>query len=166
MEEHELIEHPEGGRFKQVYRSEVSVSEGTRNRRALTHIYFSLNEGEVSRFHKVESDEIWNLYEGAGLVLYLWDEDREELERIELSRVNREYCHGIRSGLWQAAVPIGGPVLVGCSVAPGFEYTDFTIMEPCDEKALRLRQLHPDLGELIEPHVQNWNILDKKSQEL
>lgn len=155
MQEHELIEHPEGGRFKQVYRSEVSVKEGTRDRRALTHIYFSLNEDEVSRFHKVESDEIWNLYEGAGLVLYLWDEDNEALETIELSRVNREYCHVIRAGLWQAAFPIGGPVLVGCSVAPGFEYTDFTIMDPCDEKALRLRQLHPDLAGLIEPHGQD-----------
>lgn len=154
MKEHELIEHPEGGRFKQVYRSEVSVKEGTRDRRALTHIYFSLNEDEVSRFHKVESDEIWNLYEGAGLVLYLWDENSEELETIELSRVNREYCHVIRAGLWQAALPIGGPVLVGCSVAPGFEYTDFTIIDPSGEKARRLLEIHPHLARLVDPNKE------------
>ena len=151
MQEHELIEHPEGGRFKQIYHSEVTVSEGRRDRRALTHIYFSLNENEISRFHKVESDEVWNLYEGAGVVLYLWDEEAEELERIELSRINREYCHGIRAGLWQAAVPMAGPVLVGCSVAPGFEYSDFTIMDPSGEKAIHLLELHPYLARFVAP---------------
>ena len=70
----DLIEHPEGGRFREVFKSAktVSTQDGT-TRSALTHIYFSLKPGEVSRFHRVTSDEIWNLYQGAGLNLYTWD---------------------------------------------------------------------------------------------
>jgi predicted cupin superfamily sugar epimerase len=69
----DLIEHPEGGRFREVFRSKARVT--TRrgdSRSALTHIYFSLNQGEVSRFHRVTSDEVWNLYQGTGLRLYTW----------------------------------------------------------------------------------------------
>ena len=68
-----LIEHPEGGRFREVFRSAktVSTQDGI-TKSALTHIYFSLKQGEVSRFHKVTSDEIWNLYQGQGLSLYTW----------------------------------------------------------------------------------------------
>ncbi len=66
-----LIQHPEGGRFRQVFKSDVRVfTHNGQNRAALTHIYFSLNRGEVSRFHKVESDEVWNLYRGTGIRLY------------------------------------------------------------------------------------------------
>ena len=70
----DLIEHPEGGRYREVFRSARTVftGEGTA-RSALTHIYFSLNPKEVSRFHKVTSDEIWNLYQGEGIHLFLWD---------------------------------------------------------------------------------------------
>ena len=89
MKDHELQEHLEGGRFKQIYRSETKVIEGTRERRALTHIYFSLGKDEVSRFHKVENDEVWNLYEGKGLVLYLWDGIKEEMDKVELSTSKR-----------------------------------------------------------------------------
>ena len=66
MKVDKLLEHPEGGRFREVYRStdQVRADDG-RLRSALTHIYFELNAGEVSRFHKVESDEVWNLYEGS-----------------------------------------------------------------------------------------------------
>lgn len=151
MQEHELIEHPEGGRFKQVYRSDTKIKEGSRERQALTHIYFSLEKDEVSRFHKVESDEVWNLYEGKGLVLYLWDENAEEMEKVELSPQKREYCHVVRARLWQAAVPIDGPVLIGCSVAPGFEYIDFEIMDPFSNTAEGIVKRYPDLTRLVNP---------------
>ena len=67
----DLIEHPEGGRFREVFRSAATVTRADGDERAaLTHIYFSLNGDEVSRFHKVRSDEVWNLYRGTGLYLY------------------------------------------------------------------------------------------------
>ena len=70
----DLIDHPEGGRFLEVFRSDTVVtrSDGS-ERSALTHIYFSLDQGEISRLHRVQADEVWNLYQGTGLRLYIWD---------------------------------------------------------------------------------------------
>ena len=118
-----LSEHPEGGRYQEVFRSfsDVTNSRGD-NRSALTHIYFSLNSDEVSRFHRVASDEIWNLYEGAGLTLYVWDDQTQKMETVELSAADRSYCCVVEAGKWQAARPVADTVLVGCSVAPGFEF--------------------------------------------
>ncbi|MEL6320142.1 MAG: cupin domain-containing protein, partial [Cyanobacteria bacterium J06626_14] len=62
MQYDDLIEHPEGGRFQEIYRSSTVVQTATQQTKtALTHIYFSLNSDEVSRFHRVASDEVWNL---------------------------------------------------------------------------------------------------------
>ena len=74
MQPNELIKHSEGGWYRQVFKSDLTVtSPDGRNRSALTHIYFELKAGEVSRFHRVASDEIWNLYRGADLNLYTWN---------------------------------------------------------------------------------------------
>src|SRR5512145_2478745 len=124
----ELKEHPEGGRFREVYRSNNTVSlQNGRIKSAVTHIYFSLNTGEVSKFHKVDSDEIWNLYQGGGLKLYTWDGSGTPPLCTELSANNNCYCHVVPAGVWQAAEPISDKVLVGCTVAPGFEFADFQL---------------------------------------
>ena len=149
MNEIELIEHPEGGRYKEVFRSELLVEQEKRTRSALTHIYFSLNANECSRFHKVSSDEIWNLYEGEGIFLYLWNEESKELKKIELSRQTREYCYVVKAGLWQATVPITNKVLVGCSVAPGFEFEDFILIEKEGPIGKEILQAHPELIRLV-----------------
>ncbi len=150
MKVENLEKHPEGGRFQEVFRSEKTVvtAEG-KERSALTHIYFELNEGEVSRFHKVASDELWNLYEGEGVGLYLWDDDSRELETIELSAKKREFCHVVKAGVWQAAKPIRGKVLVGCSVGPGFEFEDFELINPEGEIAQRIVKADITLSGLI-----------------
>ncbi|MCO1335952.1 cupin domain-containing protein [Microbulbifer sp. OS29] len=125
-----LRDHPEGGKFLPVFKSEVMVIKPDGQRRsALTHIYFYLAAGEVSRFHKVESDEVWNLYQGEGLYLYIWDELEDSLSRIEISVKNKVFCYVVAAGVWQAAEPIGDSVLVGCSVGPGFEFADFKIVD-------------------------------------
>lgn len=149
MKDTDLTDHPEGGRYKEVFRSDMRVQEKNRKRRALTHIYFSLNQGEVSRFHRVESDEVWNLYEGPGLTLFLWDPETHTLDKKELSRKDREYCCVVSAGLWQAAVPAGQKVLVGCSVAPGFEFSDFTLITPSDPEAASILAKHPELKTLV-----------------
>jgi len=145
-----LEKHPEGGRFQEVFRSEKTVvtAEGE-ERSALTHIYFELDEGEVSRFHKVASDELWNLYEGEGVGLYLWDDDAGELETIELSANNREFCHVVKAGIWQAAKPLNGRVLVGCSVGPGFEFEDFVLIDPDGDIAQRIVKADASTNKLI-----------------
>lgn len=118
---------------------------------AITHIYFSLNRGEISHFHKVKGDEIWNLYEGEELILYLWDQENEKMERIKLSKSERDYCHVVQAGMWQAAKSTRETLLVGCSVAPGFEFEDFELMNVNGEEAKSILQKYPLLKNLIIP---------------
>ena len=144
MKAENLIEHPEGGRFCEVFRSNSKVINNShKNRSSLTHIYFSLRYGEVSKFHKVMSDEVWNLYEGSGLRLFIWDGKSKIIENVELSGKEKEYCHIIPAGLWQAAEPINDNILVGCSVAPGFEFDDFEIIDETSNEANFLLSLNP-----------------------
>ncbi|NLD37184.1 MAG: cupin domain-containing protein [Desulfatiglans sp.] len=145
-----LIDHPEGGRFCEVFRSAriVTTHKGDR-RSALTHIYFSLNPGEVSRFHRVASDEVWNLYQGKGGNLYIWDGSDNSPEHMILSAENNNFCHMVTAGLWQAAEPLSDTVLVGCSVAPGFEYQDFSLMCVESDEAKRLVSLTPDMKKFL-----------------
>ncbi len=148
----DLIEHPEGGRFREVFRSSqiISAQDGT-TRSALTHIYFSLAPGEVSRFHRVTSDEIWNLYQGEGLNLYTWEGTDRPPECITLSVSDNCFCYVIPAGTWQAAEPISDAVLAGCSVAPGFEFSDFTLMDPGSQDAKRLIAIAPEMARFVDP---------------
>ena len=149
----DLIEHPEGGRFCEVFRSPnmVSTQEGS-SRSAITHIYFSLKPGEASRFHKVASDEVWNLYQGTGLNLYTWDGTDKPPERVTLSAGNNSFCHVVPANIWQAAEPVSDAILAGCSVAPGFEYSDFPLINPDSDDAKRLISIAPDMGRYIKTY--------------
>ena len=146
----DLIDHPEGGRFREVYRSKSQIhTDKGQHRCALTHIYFELRADECSHFHKVRSDEVWNLYAGRGLYLFLWDGSDQAVQRVELSAQSVQFCHVVPAGIWQAAVPIEDTILVGCSVAPGFEFEDFEMMVPTSKEAMRLCALSPDLEQMI-----------------
>lgn len=145
-----FTEHPEGGRFCEVYRSISEIYRGSGEKRcALTHIYFSLSIDEISHFHKVDADEVWNLYQGKGLYLYMWDGVTPSPTKVELSAQNNAFCHVVPAGVWQAVVPIQDTVLVGCSVAPGFEYAGFELMQPRSEDARRFSTHNADLLKLI-----------------
>jgi len=145
-----LVEHPEGGRYSEVFRSARTVSkhDGTTGS-ALTHIYFSLKPGEISRFHRVASDEVWNLYQGNGVRLFLWDGTDTPPRYVTISPSENCFCHVVPGGIWQAAVPVSNTVLVGCSVAPGFEFSDFTLMRHKSEEARKLVSLAPELAGYI-----------------
>ena len=123
-----LSPHPEGGNFREVYRSAQSVvdARGT-SKSALTHIYFSLKPGEFSRFHRVEQEEVWNLYRGE-LRLWILDPDTRKITSLALSSHQNRFCAVIPPGHWQAAEVIRGDVLVGCTVAPGFDFSDFELI--------------------------------------
>jgi len=145
-----LAEHPEGGRFQEVFRSEATITRADKQTRsALTHIYFSLNQGEVSRFHKVKADEVWNLYQGTGIYLYVWDGTDAAVEKIELSAKSGAFCYVVPAGYWQAAEPIDEKILVGCSVGPGFEFEDFELIDPDSSLAKGLKAKQPDLDRFI-----------------
>ena len=146
----DLTNHPEGGRFCEVFRSARTVTANTGNTRsALTHIYFSLNPGEVSKFHRVVADEVWNLYQGTGINLYIWDGSENTPECITLSAESNNFCHVVPADFWQAAEPVSDTVLVGCSVAPGFEFEDFTLIEPESDYAKRLTSVSPEMAKFI-----------------
>lgn len=150
MKPENLIEHPEGGRFREVFRSAqtVSTQDGT-IKSALTHIYFSLKQGEVSKFHKVTSDEIWNLYQGQGINLYTWDGTSSPPKCVTLSTKSNCFCYVIPAGIWQAAEPISDTVLVGCSVAPGFDFADFELIDPNSNEANQLIATAPEMAKFI-----------------
>ncbi len=146
-----LEAHPEGGAFRELMKStrEVDACDGRGNRAALTHIYFHLAKGEVSRFHRVLSDEIWHLYEGEGMNLFQWKEGDDQVEKITLGAGDTSHCHLIPAGFWQAAEPLGEATLVGCTVAPGFEFTDFSLIESDSPQAAAIRSIDPGLARFL-----------------
>lgn len=121
----DLAPHPEGGWYRQVYKSDDRVLrevDGER-RNALTTIYFLLVEGTYSAWHRVKSDEAWHFYEGDPLELLYRANEEDTPQIATLDQNNR--VHVIRAREWQAARPLGEYTLVGCTVGPGFEFDDF-----------------------------------------
>ncbi len=148
----ELTEHPEGGRYREVFRSaKTIITDKGPERSALTHIYFSLNADERSRFHKVTSDEVWNLYQGTGLRLYTWAGTETPPKCITLSPQDNCFCYVIPAGVWQAAEPVSDTVLVGCTIAPGFEFEDFELIEPESSVGKLLASIAPEFVKFIIP---------------
>jgi len=143
--------HPEGGHYAEVFRSAHSVQALDRNieRAALTTIYFLLAEGEFSRWHRVESDEVWHYHEGDTIELLLFD-DRGP-RRLHLGPVHRETRPSIvvPAGTWQAARTTGAYTLVACTVGPGFEFADFSLVADVPEIAARIATAAPDLAKFI-----------------
>ena len=128
IDKYKLIPHPEGGYYAVVYESKQSVKSPVVNkdRKAVTHIYFLLLEGQVSLFHKVLHDEIWNFYEGDPIKLIKYNGSKVEEDIIGPGC--RHYASIVAGGVYQAAESTGGYSLVGCTVAPGFEFEDFSFL--------------------------------------
>ncbi len=119
VESLELQPHPEGGWYRQVYKSSERVTRQAdgADRTALTTIYFLLVEGVTSAWHRVDSDEAWHFYEGDPLEL------STKTATMVLDVNNR--VHVIPAREWQSARSLGEYTLVGCTVGPGFEFEDF-----------------------------------------
>lgn len=126
-----LVRHPEGGWYRELHRSAVGVRREPDGaaRSALTTIYFLLGTGEISRWHRVAGgDEAWHFYEGAPLELLGFAPDGTQATRWRLADDAASRMRVIPAGWWQAARPTGDYALVGCSVGPGFEFADFTML--------------------------------------
>ena len=128
IDKYKLVPHPEGGYYAVVYESQQSVKSPVVNkdRKALTHIYFLLLKGQASIFHKVVHDEVWNFYEGDPLKLIKYNGSKVEEDIIGSGC--SEYASIVEGGVYQAAESTGVYTLVGCSVAPGFEFEDFSLL--------------------------------------
>lgn len=146
-----LRPHPEGGYYREIFRSAAFVQplDPRQPRVALTTIYFLLPAGDVSRWHRVASDEVWHFYEGDPLELLTLDAATVDVERYLLGGVGQDSrpVHAVSAGVWQAARTTGAYTLVGCSVAPGFDFTDFQMLRDIPEESSKVK---PHLGDALE----------------
>jgi predicted cupin superfamily sugar epimerase len=150
----DLRPHPEGGFYREIYRSAAQVSPADRRgpRAALTTIYYLLPEGTFGRWHQVASDEVWHLYEGGPLELLELSASGETVQSHRLGLVGSgaeaPVCT-IGAGIWQAARPLGEYAFVGCTVGPGFDFADFRLLADDHARAAAVQAAFPDLAFLI-----------------
>jgi predicted cupin superfamily sugar epimerase len=124
--------HPEGGHFVETFRDSNQTDGNARS--PCTAIYYLLQAGEVSAWHRVtDASEIWHWYAGAPLTLRT-SPDSEQAGEIRLGPdipAGERPQAVVEAGHWQSAEPLGAWTLVGCTVAPGFEFASFE-MAPAD----------------------------------
>jgi hypothetical protein len=128
-----LQPHPEGGWFKETYRDarEVRVTNHDRTYAASSAIYYLLQQGERSVFHRIQADETWHFYAGGALELFIL-EPHGQLQKV---RIGSDIHHGavlqftVPAGRWFASRPAPESAfsLCGCTVAPGFEFDEFEL---------------------------------------
>lgn len=149
-----LTPHVEGGAFREVYRSELIIPrsslplffQGARS--ASTSIYFLLEQGQYSAFHRIAADELWHFYYGDALVVYEITHGGQMVEhRLGSNPENGEVFQTVvKAGSWFASTPAPGSeyALVGCTVAPGFDFEDFELA-----KREALTQMYPEHAAII-----------------
>jgi len=150
----QLQPHPEGGFFKETYRSTGIISskclpqEFNGNRSYSTAIYFLLRQGDYSAFHRIASDECWHFYEGGTLLIHVISEEGN-YSCIRLGREIHEeeiFQFVVPANSWFASEPAEGVdfSLVGCTVSPGFDFADFEMAN-----AENLSKQYPEHQSLI-----------------
>ena len=122
----DLKPHPEGGHFRETFRDARTDSNG---RAASTAIYFLLARGERSHWHRIDAVETWHYYAGSPLTLRIAHEDcSQHLVRLGTDLMSGERPQAIvPADAWQMAETTGGWTLVGCTVAPAFEFAKFEL---------------------------------------
>jgi predicted cupin superfamily sugar epimerase len=139
IEKLQLQEHIEGGAFKEVYRSEMVIPQTVLsqdfkgNRNAGTSIYFLLQDGQFSALHRIASDEIWHFYYGDPLIVCEITISGELIEHklgADFEAGEQFQCV-VKAGSWFGAMPAKESAysLVGCTVAPGFDFDDFELAQ-------------------------------------
>lgn len=153
IEQLELSRHPEGGWFRETYRSNETVSAASLperfggSRAFSTAIYYLLEFGDMSAMHRIKADEIWHFYAGTALLIHCIS----AAGSYQLLRLGADPAAGERfqvvvpAGCWFGAEPVAqGFALVGCTVAPGFDFADFEMAD-----AGQLCERYPQHVELI-----------------
>lgn len=154
ISEYDLEPHPEGGYYKETYRSKEAINQTalperfTGNRSFSTAIYFLLESGNFSAFHRIKSDECWHFYAGETLLIYAIYPDGQLL----ITHLGNDFSkgevfqHTVPANCWFASAPAPGSAFsfVGCTVAPGFDFEDFEMA-----KATALISKYPQHESLI-----------------
>ena len=155
IQQFNLQPHPEGGWYKETYKSDEYISGSTLPKRFggsrvfSTAIYFLLEQGNFSAFHRIKSDECWHFYAGDPLVVYVMQLNG----RLDIIHLGNDIEKGqvfqfvVPANCWFASRPAPGSTFcfVGCTVAPGFDFTDFELA-----KASSLTALFPQHKAIIE----------------
>ena len=154
IQQFNLQPHPEGGWYKETYKStELLLAAAlpqrfSGDRSFSTAIYFLLEQGNFSAFHKIKSDECWHFYAGDSLAVYIIDL-QGELSIIELGNdINngQVFQYVVPANCWFASRPAAESsfCFVGCTVAPGFDFEDFDLAD-----AHELSKLYPQHRDII-----------------
>jgi predicted cupin superfamily sugar epimerase len=150
----ELVPHPEGGHYRETYRSGAQVPTPRGPRSASTAILFLLTAGEVSHWHRIHSDEAWHHHGGGRLLIHELS-PAGAVRRTGLGldlAAGEQPQHVVQAGHWFAAEPAPATPwsLVSCTVAPGFDFDDFELASP--------RALEPHCAAL-DAHCPHWRRL-------
>jgi predicted cupin superfamily sugar epimerase len=157
----ELVRHPEGGWFRETYRSTETATvhalpgrfDGERV--FSTAIYYLLEAGDISALHRIKSDEIWHFYAGSPLLIHAISPDGHynALHLGPDSVSGERYQAVVPAGCWFGAELTGAQfALAGCTVSPGFDFADFELADQ-----LQLSASYPQHAELImRMSVRRW----------
>jgi predicted cupin superfamily sugar epimerase len=154
IQQYNLQPHPEGGWYSQTYKSAELINadalpESFGGRRAFsTAIYFLLEKGNFSAFHRIKSDECWHFYSGDPLLVYIINQNGD-LEIISLGNdfeKGQAFQYVVLANCWFASRPAPGSeyCFVGCTVSPGFEFEDLELAD-----ANKLANAYPQHKEII-----------------
>jgi len=149
-----LEPHPEGGWYKQTYKSDEQIAAGALPERFSaprvfsTAIYFLLEKGNFSAFHRIKSDECWHFYAGNPLLIYIIERSGE-LKVISLGsdhEKGQSFQYVVPANCWFASrpAPESEYCFVGCTVSPGFEFDDFELAD-----ATELSTIYPQHKPII-----------------
>lgn len=151
----DLKPHPEGGYYRQTYRAELQLArealpqQFTGPRPVSTAIYFLLEKDNFSAFHRLQSDELWHFYAGVALLVHVIDaEGRYSLLRLGSDPEADEALQAVvKAGCWFASevTDCKSFALVGCTVAPGFDFEDFELAQRAE-----LARNYPQHRKIIE----------------
>lgn len=144
-----LIGHPEGGFYAETYRSEQTIENAEGNKRNIsTAIYFLLSDNQKSHFHRIKSDELWFYHDGETLAITVIINNELKVIHLGKDLENGEVLQAtIPANCWFASQVKNrkGFTLVSCTVAPGFDFSDFEMAKKVD-----LASQYPKLERVIE----------------
>ena len=125
----DLGRHPEGGWYRETWRSELKLATPQGERAAATSIHYLLADGAVSHFHRLTADEVWYLHAGGPVDIRLLDDQGERTIRLDADSETPSYQAVVEAGTWFGAelADPSGYALLGCAVAPGFAFADFEL---------------------------------------